>query len=281
MRTSILPNIRAERLDLNKHIGTELTGVKLSELDEKGIRDLKNLAAERGVLFFRNQRMSLADQVEIGRRLGELHVHPVTKVLAGEQEAYPEVIKIHADANSNFINGEGWHSDVSCEERPPALSMLRIETIPKIGGDTLWSSMYSAYDTLSESMKSYLLNLEAVHTGQVYRHKYITNGNEQQLPSSVHPVIRTHPVTGRKALFVNSGFTERIVGLKKNESDVLLHMLYDHISYGITYQVRFHWEEQSVAIWDNRCTQHHASWDYFPDTRNGYRVTTIGERPYQ
>jgi alpha-ketoglutarate-dependent taurine dioxygenase len=96
-----------------------------------------------------------------------------------------------------------------------------------------------------------------------------------------HPVVRTHPITGRKALYVNSGFTVRIKKLTSRESDALLRLLFDHIAYGVRFQVRFHWEPNSVAIWDNRCVQHHASWDYFPETRHSYRVTTVGEAPFQ
>ena len=104
---------------------------------------------------------------------------------------------------------------------------------------------------------------------------------DRSYPVSEHPVVRTHPITGRRALYVNSGFTVRIKELTRRESDALLRLLFDHIAYGVRFQVRFHWEPHSVAMWDNRCVQHHASWDYFPETRHGYRVTTVGERPFQ
>ncbi|MFV0258260.1 MAG: TauD/TfdA dioxygenase family protein [Acidimicrobiales bacterium] len=266
----------ATRRDLNAKLGTEIDGVALTDLDEAGLEELKQLAAERGVLFFRDQQMTLTEQVALGRRLGDLMVHPAAKTLDG----YPEVLLVHTDADSTYTAGEAWHTDVSCEARPPALSMLRIEQTPPVGGDTLWASMYTAYETLSPSLQDYLSTLTAVHRGdRAYRGRYGYTG-DREFPVNEHPVIRTHPLTGRKALYVNSGFTSHITQLTARESSALLRFLYDHIAYGVLFQVRFHWEPGSVAIWDNRCVQHHASWDYFPETRHGYRVTTQGEAPY-
>ncbi|MGB5759373.1 MAG: TauD/TfdA family dioxygenase [Acidimicrobiales bacterium] len=266
------------RVDTNKVIGTLLAEVTLRDLDDDGVQQLIELVAERGVLFFRNQEMTLDEQVEFGRRLGELHIHPAAKA----PEGYPEVLLVHTDENSRYTAGDGWHTDVSCDARPPGLSMLRIEQVPSAGGDTLWASMYEAYETLSPSFREYLSTLTAVHTGDLaYRGRYTKNDQDTEYPVSEHPVIRTHPVSGRKALYVNSGFTQRIKGLTRRESDGLLKILFDHIAYGVRFQTRFHWEPNSVAIWDNRCVQHHASWDYFPETRHGYRVTTRGEVPFQ
>lgn len=268
--------ITFDTTDLNTVIGTEVHGVKLLDLDDAAIDAVSQLAAERGVVFFRDQVMSLAEQVELGRRFGELHIHPA----AAAPEGFPEVLPVHTDANSTYTAGNGWHTDVSCDARPPGLSMLRLEQTPPTGGDTLWASMYEAYETLSPSLQQYLLTLTAAHSGeQPYRGRYRTENRDKEFPRNVHPVIRTHPRTGRKALYVNSAFTERIVELKTRESDALLKMLYDHIGFGVRFQVRFHWEPNSIAMWDNRCVQHHASWDYFPETRSGYRVTTLGEEP--
>ena len=264
-------------VDVTKPIGTELPGVSLKDLDEAGVAELKALAAERGVLFFRDQHMTLAEQVETGRRLGELHIHPAAKA----PEGFPEVLVVHTDENSKYTAGNGWHTDVSCDERPPGLSMLRIEEVPSAGGDTVWASMYEAYETLSPSMQEYLLTLTAIHTGdKAYVGRYSRRGADVDYPVNEHPVIRTHPISGRKALYVNSGFTARIKQLTQRESDALLGFLYDHIAYGIRFQVRFTWEPHSIAIWDNRCVQHHASWDYYPETRSGFRVTTRGEAPF-
>lgn len=267
-----------ERTDLTKCIGTELRGVQLKELRGDEVEELKRLVAERCVLFFRDQDMTLDEQLDIGRRLGELHVHPAAR----SPEGYPEVLAIHTDAKSSYTAGEGWHSDVSCDERPPGLSMLRIETVPSVGGDTLFASMYAAYESLSTPMQQFLLGLSAIHSSDhVYRGRYGYKDDDKKFPESEHPVVRTHPVTGRKALYVNLGFTRRIKGIKTAESSALLRMLYDHIANGVMFQVRFRWEPNSVALWDNRCVQHQAVWDYYPETRNGYRVTTVGEKPFQ
>ncbi len=264
----------SRRIDYSRHIGTEIAGVQLAELDEAGIDGVRQLAAERGVVVFRDQDMSLDDQIAVGRRLGPLHVHP-----AYADKERPEALRIHADANSKYVAGEGWHTDVSCDERPPALSMLRIEVTPSCGGDTAYASMYAAYESLSAPMQNFLRTLQAVHTGDLpYRGVY-KNTCDTQFPVNTHPVVRTHPLTGRRALYVNSGFTDKIEGLSKHESQALLAMLFDHIARGVDFQIRVRWEPNTVTIWDNRCTQHHASWDYFPETRSGWRVTTIGEQP--
>lgn len=272
----------AEGVDLTRHIGTEFRGVQLSKLDEDEIQEVKQRAAERCVLFFRDQQMSLAEQVDTGGRLGELHIHPFHRNRAAEgADGHREVLIVHGDANSKAVPGEGWHSDVSCDERPPALSMLRIESAPPVGGDTVFASMYGAYESLSATMKEFLLGLTAVHSGRHAGPRYGYADPRADYPQSEHPMVRTHPLSGRKALYVNSGFTSRIVQLSHEESDALLRFLFHHIAYGVQSQVRFRWEPHSVALWDNRCVQHHAVWDYFPATRHGYRVTTIGERPFQ
>ena len=186
------------------------------------------------MLFFRDQHMTLAEQVEVGRRLGELHIHPAAKAPDG----FPEVLVVHTDENSKYTAGNGWHTDVSCDERPPGLSMLRIEQVPSAGGDTVWASMYEAYETLSTSMQDYLLTLTAIHAGdKAYIGRYAKRGDDTDYPVSEHPVIRTHPISGRKALYVNSGFTVKIKQLTHRESDALLAFLYDHIAYGVRFQV--------------------------------------------
>ena len=187
---------------------------------------------------------------------------------------------IHADRDSPRANGEGWHSDVSCDTEPPMGSILYIKTCPPLGGDTLFASMYAAYEALSDRMKRYLDGLTAVHDGEGYRGQYANYGvkDKETYPRAEHPIIRTHPVTGKKALYVNRGFTRRIVGIPVDESDGILRYLYDHAENPL-FQCRFRWRENSVAFWDNRCVQHRALWDYWPHTRSGYRVTVKGDRP--
>ena len=161
-------------------------------------------------------------------------------------------------------------------------SILRMFTVPPHGGDTLFSSMYAAYAALSEQMKSYLGGLSALHDGgPYYRSVNAMLGRDDRgrtYPATEHPVIRTHPVSGRKALYVNSLFTQRILGIPRGESDAMLDFLFAHVQ-NPQFQCRFQWEQHSIAFWDNRCTQHYAVWDYFPEVRSGYRVTVKGDRP--
>lgn len=265
----------AKRHDLNNHIGTELTDISLLDLSDDDVVALRALIAERGVLVFRDQKMTLDQQIAMGRRFGRLHVHP-----AYADKDHPEALRIHADANSRYAAGETWHADVTCDSEPPAISMLRIEVTPTAGGDTAFASMYAAFESLSKPMQAFLLNLEAIHAGDLPWRGAYGSQSKKEYPVNIHPVICTHPISGRRALYINSGFTDRIKGVTKAESAALLKMLFDHIAYGIEFQCRVVWRPHTVTMWDNRCTQHFASWDYFPQTRSGWRVTTSGDRPY-
>lgn len=264
-----------DRLDLNRHLGTVLTGVRLLDLNDSEITELKSLVAGRGVVAVRDQPMTLEQQVEFGRRLGPLHVHP-----AYADPDHPEALRIHTDATSRYTAGEGWHTDVSCDLEPPGVSILRIEVTPSCGGDTAFASMYQAWEGLSAPMRTFLSGLEAVHAGDLPWRGAYGSRSTKDYPTNVHPIARTHPETGRTALYVNAGFTDRIKGVSKDESSALLKMLFDHIALGVDFQCRIRWEPNTVTLWDNRCVQHHASWDYFPETRSGWRVTTRGERPF-
>ena len=160
-------------------------------------------------------------------------------------------------------------------------SILYIKECPPNGGDTLFASMYAAYEALSDRMKAYLEGLTALHDGEpVYRGMFAKDGvaDKANYPRAEHPVIRTHPVTGRKALYVNRGFTARILGIPRDESEGILRYLYEHMENPL-FQCRFRWQPNSVAFWDNRCAQHRAMWDYWPHRRYGNRVTVRGERP--
>ena len=194
-------------------IGAEIEGVELSRpLGNETFQFVHDALMDNLVVFFRDQALDHAQQVAFGRMFGELHVHPAAPSVAG----HPEVMIIHADANSKFVNGEGWHSDVSCEEEPPMGSILCMRTLPEVGGDTLFSNMYAAFDALSPPMRTMLAGLTATHDGEgLYRGRYGTDDRGKVYPHAVHPVVRTHPVTGRQALFVNSFFTTRIKELTK------------------------------------------------------------------
>ncbi|WP_282606210.1 TauD/TfdA family dioxygenase [Pelagibius sp. Alg239-R121] len=260
-------------------LGAEVHGVDLSK-PLSGCRsdELRGMLMDYQVIFFRDQNVSLEQLKRFGRLFGELEVHPY----ASSQNGHPEVLPIHADAKSKQVAGERWHSDVSCDAEPPMGSILHLHTVPEVGGDTLFSSMYAAYDALSEKMKQYLDGLIAVHDGGPnYRRRAAIEGldDKRDFPRAEHPVVRTHPVTGRKAIFVNPVFTTAIRGLPENEGDATLQFLYNHNSQP-QFQLRFRWQENSIAFWDNRCVQHIAMWDYYPQVRSGNRVTVKGDKPY-
>ncbi len=232
-------------------------------------------------MFFRDQDLSPEQHLAFGRRFGELHVHP--SVRGKPREQWSEIMPVHADANTARIAGDKWHTDVSCDEKPPLASILHMATVPESGGDTLFSSMYAAYDALSEPMKRLLTGLTATHDGAPNyddRAKRSRENNPDRVnPVAVHPVIATHPSTGRKTIYVNSTFTVRINELTQAESDAVLELLFAHVTRP-EFQCRFKWQRHSVAFWDNRAVQHYAVWDYYPAVRTGRRVTIRGERPF-
>jgi taurine dioxygenase len=259
-------------------IGAEISGVDLAgALSNRTMDEIHRALAENLVIFFRDQRITPQQHLAFGRRFGELHIHPA----APHEGDDPALMKIYADKDSPRANGEGWHSDVSCDVEPPMGSILHIRQCPPRGGDTLFASMYAAYESLSERMKTYLDGLTALHDGEsTYRGLYANYGvaDKPAYPRAEHPVVRTHPVTGKKALYVNRGFTRHIIGIPGDESHAILNYLYQHAENPL-FQCRFRWTENAIAFWDNRSTQHRAMWDYWPHTRAGTRVTVKGERP--
>lgn len=260
---------------ISPKFGAELTDAVLLDLHDDEVESLQQLAAERGVVVVRDQSMMVHQQAEFAHRLGPLTTYPVR-----DKDVPSELLVIHADENSKNVAGSKWHTDISSEERPPSLSMLRMEVVPSSGGDTLFCDMYQAFESLSPEMQRFLKRLSARHDPKGH-HLYLSGAKTlRELPSQIHPVIRTHPRTGRNALYVNSGFTARIQDVTRGESDALLAMLFDHIIQGLNFQIRVRWEPNTVVFWDNRVVQHHAAWDYYPQVRHGYRATSIGEIPY-
>lgn len=265
-------------------IGAEIFGADLAqEMGNQTFQEIHDALMAHQVVFFRDQKMDLDQHKAFGRRFGPLAIHPASP----GPDGHPEIVVVHADAETNRDAGRTWqashwHTDVSCAEEPPLGSVLHLKTVPPMGGDTLFTSMSAAYDALSDPMKTYLSGLTATHDGErVWRGRYADRGIDDTgttYPKAVHPVVRTHPVTGRKGIFVNAVFTTHINEVPRDEGDDILAFLYRHITKP-AFQVRFRWEENSVAFWDNRCVQHLALWDYFPETRSGYRVTIEGDRP--
>ena len=269
-------SIQVEKLTPNA--GAEIRGADLSQpLDERTFKEIHAALIDNGVIFFRDQHLTPAQQKAFGRLFGELHIHPAAPK---EVPEHPEILVTHADENSKHVAGENWHSDVSCDLEPPMGSILYMHELPPVGGDTLFASMYAAYEALSEPMKRFLEPLTAMHEGEhVYRGRYGVDDRGKVFPKAEHPVIRTHPVSGRKALYVNGGFTTRIKQLPRPESDAVLQFLYRHVETP-EFHCRFRWQVNSVAFWDNRCMQHHAMWDYYPQRRHGHRVTIKGDTPF-
>ena len=275
---SSVPSTALKVEPLTPAIGAEVSGVDLSRsLDDQTLSGLKEAWARHLVLFFRDQELTFEQHKALGRRFGELHIHPA----APKEAEHPEILVVRGDDKVEFVAGNLWHSDVSCDAEPPMASMLRVVQVPSCGGDTLFASMYAAYEGLSDRMQRFLTGLTAVHDGEQYYRGRYGGGNlrDGQYPAAEHPVVRTHPVTGRPALYVNEGFTTRIKDLPLAESDAVLAFLFRH-SAQPDYQCRFQWRENSMAFWDNRCTQHLAIWDYYPEIRHGYRVTIKGEAPF-
>ena len=263
---------------LTPRIGAEIFGVDLGRgISDSQFNEIQRAYLENQVIFFREQAMTLDQHKAFGRRFGVLHINPGAR---NPMPDHPGVITIKADENSKRVAGDVWHSDVSCDPEPPATSILHIHDVPETGGDTLFASMYAAYEALSDDMKSFLADKRAVHDGDhVYRNKNGPDPADKVYPRAEHPIVRTHPESGRKCLFVNRNFTTRIVGLQKEESDAVLAFLYRHTE-GPDFQCRFRWRPGSVAMWDNRCTTHYAVFDYHPQRRFGYRVTVCGDRPF-
>lgn len=262
------------------HLGAEVRGVVLADgVSESQFRELHRAFLTHQVLFFKDQAEIAPDKhIEFGRMFGELHAHPAAPTMDG----YPEIFEIHAHRDSKVANGEFWHSDVSCDEIPPLGTMLQLHILPPAGGDTMFSDMYAAYETLPGGIRKKIDGLTATHaSAHVYVGRYSDRGQkdaEIDCPSAIHPVVRTHPETGRKALYVNRTFTTQINALAEPDSADLLEMLCDHAEQE-RFQIRFAWSLYDVAFWDNRCCMHFAIWDYWPEERKGRRVTIKGDRP--
>lgn len=268
---------------LTPAIGTEILGIDLRQLSNSQKDELALLVAERGVVFFRDQELNIDEQLDLARHFGPLHKHATTPI---PRNGLEEVHVVYNDASRRpdptaFSKLELWHSDVSYELQPPSTTSLKVITGPEVGGDTLWSSGYALYSSLSPALQTYLESLTAVHSAVAQ-----ADGNRaaglpvrRQEIETVHPLVRVHPATGWKSVYVNPGFVRRIVGVPKAESDAILNFLFRQISENPDFQVRFKWEVNSVAFWDNRIVTHSATFDFWPATRHALRATPHGEKP--
>lgn len=272
-------------------LGAEIHGVDLSETLTNSEFDAVHQAfLDHQVIFFRDQDITPEQHIAFGRRFGELDVHP----FADGMDDYPEIIHVLKEAkdHSDRTFGGNWHTDVTFYEKPALGSILYALDVPEAGGDTMFANMYAAYDALSDGMKAMLDGLTAIHSAsraygersrvvhrdrQSYTSMKISTSPDAEIEVE-HPVIRTHPETGRKGLFVNRAFTVRFKGWTEAESQPLLEYLYAH-AVRPEFTCRFRWEKGSIAFWDNRCTHHFAINDYHGKRRSMHRVTVCGDRP--
>ncbi|EAU87552.1 alpha-ketoglutarate-dependent taurine dioxygenase [Coprinopsis cinerea okayama7 len=275
---------------LSPYLGTEVEGVQISQLSKEGLDELALFVAERKVVIFRNQDfkdLGFERQIEIAKHFGPIQRHPTS----GNVKGYPEFHVVYRDNSYDYfkeyvtdsrINYTAWHSDVAYEKQPPGTTFFFILDQPSVGGDTLFVSQVEAYNRLSDEFKKRLEGLKIVHSAvEQAEGSRKRNGPVRREPiETEHPIVRVHPATGEKALYVNPVFGRRIVGFKKEESDALLNFLYDHIARGADFQIRASYEPGTVVVWDNRVTAHSAIPDFSPEfRRHAVRLTPQAEVP--
>ena len=247
---------------LSASLGAEITALRLTEVTAAQADEIRDLLYEHLVLFFPDQQLTPDQHVAFGAHFGELESHPNLK------NAYLDHDQVFELAASRMGIADEWHSDITFQREPSVMAILNMVKCPDAGGDTMWSNMYRAYDELSAPLRDLCTGLTAVHDAAPHM---------QPEQTAIHPVVRTHPVTGGKSLFVNEHFTRRIVELSHEESQVLLGHLTRWVS-NPRFTVRYHWTQGTIAMWDNRCTQHFVIND-FEEERIIQRVTIMGDEP--
>lgn len=264
---------------LSPTVGAEIGGVRMGpNVSVQQVAEIRQALLDWKVIFFRDQDVTVEEHVAFGRHFGELEIHPFTP----NRKDHPEVVVIHHDDKSK-VGQNQWHSDVTWRLEPSLGSILRARIVPPVGGDTLFCDMFAAYDALSDDVKERIDSATATHS---FEHNFGARMTDEQrekfleqYPRPHHPVVRTHPESGRKGLYVNAAFTMHIDGMEEAESRRLLRFLYRQASVP-EFQCRFRWQENSVAFWDNRAVQHYAAFDYTPNVRRVERVTVVGDKPY-
>jgi len=258
-------------------IGAVVHGVDLSKpMADGAIADIRAALLTHQVVFFEDQQLTPAQQRDFGARFGTLRIHPRLPKVAD----VPEIVILDNHAG-NPTNNDVWHTDATVTETPPLGTILRAVELPPSGGDTMWSSMTAAYDALSPSFRDFLAGHEAAHDFMVVTRALAGGALRfvRENPPAVHPVIRTHPETGRQAIFVNSGFTTSINSLEPGESRAIMKFLHEHIQRP-EFTVRWRWKPGSMAFWDNRCTQHFAVNNYLPHRRVMHQAVILGDKPF-
>lgn len=278
-------NEKLEIKPLGPFIGAQVGNLDVSRpLSDAQFEQLYHALLRHQVSFLREQVITPEQHRALAIRFGDLHIHPVYPHAEGVEEII--VLDTHQD---NPPDNDNWHTDVTFIQTPPAVALLASKVLPECGGDTLWTSGIAAYEALSAPFKTLLAELQAEHdfTKSFPEYKHRNTPEEHQRwqqavaknPPVYHPVIRTHPVSGKKALFVNEGFTTRIMDIRQKESEALLGFLFAHVTKP-EFQVRWRWQPNDLAIWDNRVTQHYANADYYPTRRVMQRATVLGDKPY-
>ena len=269
---------------LTPNIGAEIIGKNIFDNLTTTICDeIYDTLIENKVIFFRNQELSNDQHINFAKSFGEIEPpHPVYPYV----ELYPEIVRLENNKNKP-PDTDVWHTDVTFKSNPPFASILYSKIIPSSGGDTLWSCLSSIYDALPNDIRKYLETLNAVHDMGDFRNTFVKNepiGPAEKLNkgfmkfgSAIHPVVKTHPVTNRKLIYVNPGFTNHIVGLNASDSNNLLNYLFTFMNKP-EFQIRFKWSENTIAMWDNRCTMHYAIGDYMPYHRKMHRVTVLNDK---
>jgi taurine dioxygenase len=253
-----------DRRDLNRWVGTELTGLRTQDLDEADSVALRRLVSARGVVLLRGQDLDVEQLVEFSRRLGDVVPHPTTP-----HPEHPLAFRLVNDGSSAYADGDNWHADLSWMDSPPLYSVLMLDNVPVVGGDTAFTSTSAVLRSVSAPFVKFLSGLRAVH-----QRTWL-----DQVLGTEHPLLVEHPVSGETCLYANSGYTTSIVGLHLTESNAVLAHLKSVVGFGVDFQCRASWEPGTVAVWDNQSVQHHASWDYHPEARSGWRVTAGASKP--
>ena len=271
---------------LSGALGAEIKGIDLTDVSDENFKKINNLLLEHKVIFFRDQPITKEQQISLAEKFGPLETHAYVKGL----ENYPEIVRIIKGKEEKNQWGENWHSDVSYNSKPTKAVILKSIKIPPVGGDTCFSNMELAWETLDPKIQEKIKNKKAIHSSLgaeffIDNYKYM-EGNEKRnydSYSNEHPIVRTHPETGKKILYVNWTYTKQIIGLDKDESDQILKEIFEHQAR-LDLTCRFNWTENAVAIWDNRSVIHYAIADFFPGRGLGYerimdRIAIEGDQP--
>jgi len=267
---------------LGARLGAQIHGLDLKAgMSPATARAFEAALIEHKVLVLRDQRLSSAEHVAVSRLLGELEVHPMRP-----QGEFPEILVLDNDKDNPVLSTDVWHSDTTFRKNPTKYTILRCQIIPKVGGDTLWADMTAAYAGLSDTFKAMIAGLRAVHDFRNFRVLFSKSDEDQarlrrmeeMFPNPSHPVVRTHPVSGKKGIYVNPQFTLRVEGLRDDESRALLDVLFEQ-AHVPEYQFRLRWEPDTIVFWDNISTQHYAANDYYPQRRRMERTAVAGDVP--